>query len=100
MLSTKIRTIIATLATAFTVLVAIGPLAPAAQAEKNDGRFMRSVVQHVTFCQEMQQREQEEIAQAVQMEGDYQDDAAAETHEEEANETRQNAKLSGCGWAQ
>jgi len=100
MLSTKLRTTIATLATAFTVLVAIGPLEPAAQAQIFRPDVMK---RHREICENYKIAYDSQVAGAIQIDGnpdgENQSDEDAAASDQQANQTRANAQKAGCGWA-
>jgi hypothetical protein len=93
---TRIRTTIATLATAFTVLVAIGALAPAAQATKNDGRYQSSAEAHKKACSDLLElyNDNKEIRDDTKNSKKERHDAAVGV-----GKAYQDANKIGCGWA-
>lgn len=102
--TTKIRTTIAALATAFTVALVTAPVTPDAHARPDNGGYQNSSEAHRKGCQLIYRQYLDHIANAVQIEGDpdhqnYGDDSAAAS-DESANERRDAAKQAGCDWAQ
>ena len=100
MFSSKVRTTVAALATAFTVALAPGALAPVAQAQIFRPDVMKKKRE---ICENYKIAYDSQVAGAIQIDGnpdgENQSDEDAAASDQQANQTRANAQQAGCGWA-
>jgi hypothetical protein len=100
MFSIEIRNTFAALAVALTVALAPGVLAPAAHGQIFRPDLMQ---QKKKICDNYKTLYDGAIEGAVQIDGNpdgqNQSDADAAASDQAANQTRENARKAGCGWA-